>query len=161
MVLSLQIKKETKLDPPTSFYKQFGVYPSNIRVNFFGEPDLALLRDAFAVFDNNGFVTLWVTSILLETARFSNAPHPTDIQLMDGLRALSTYHDRNRPLNSSVLTFWPQTYNASSQTWTCGPVNLNVLVQDSQKLETYLHNLLDALGLKKLWNLIQPLIGIL
>lgn len=132
----IQVKHEQKLKRPFHFYKQQGVYPSHIRLNFEGGPAEKALRHDFAVFDNNAFVTLWVTSILLETTRFTEGPRPTVKQLlMDAVEALSTYHDRNRPANSSIMTFWPETYNSSTDTWTQGPVNLGAMASDFAKLE--------------------------
>ena len=123
-----------------------------IRLNFVGGPEEALLRDAFAIFDDNDFVTLWVNCILLETTRFAEGPLPTDEQLMDGLKAISTYHDRNRPANSSIMTFWPETYNTSTGMWSQGPTNLGALVQDWMKFEAFMRNILKKVGLEKLWD---------
>ena len=147
----LQVKKSTKFDPPFSFAKQFGIYPSNIRVNYCGGPDETLLRHLLAIYDSNAFVTLWVTSMLLEAAQQPSGPQPTSTQLYHGLQALSTYHDRNYPSENSMLIFWPEKYNESTGFWSCGPANLQYLVDDALTVLDALQKMLDDLGLKKLW----------
>lgn len=150
----LQIKQDTKFDPPLSMYKQFGVYPSNIRLNFRGGPEETLLRRAFAVFDDNAFVTMWTSSILME-AGFSGAPFPTDQHLLDALQAVYTYHDKNRPPDSSLLSFWPQSLNTSTGVWYCEPKNLAALARDYAKDEKYFDEFFKILGLEKKWDKIR------
>ena len=148
-----QVKKETKFDPPFSYYKQLGVYPSNIRLNFNGFVGANLLRDAIAFFDDNAFVTLWTTIILLETQKFSNPPPPpSEEQLHLALRAISTYHDKNQPSDNSVLVFWPQAYNATTDTWVCGPVNLGGVALEDKHILDFVTKVFDELGLGHLWD---------
>ena len=111
-----------------------------------------LLRDAVSIFDNNAFVTLWVSSILLEAARFRDGPLPSDEQLLYALAAVSTYHDKNRPLEDGVLVFWPQVYNETARLWSCGPENLEKVVAVGDDVLNYLHKILDDLGLEGIWN---------
>lgn len=103
------------------------------------------------MFDNNGFVTEWITCILLEVTRFTDGPRPTDKQLLDALKALSTYHDKNRPQNSSVMTFWPETFNSTTKSWVQGPVNLMPMVQDYKIFEAEIIKLLKIVHLENLW----------
>ena len=148
-----QVKKETKFDPPFSNYKQLGAYPSNIRLNFNGFVEANLLRDAIAFFDDNAFVTLWTTIILLEAQKFSKPPPaPSEDQLHLALRAISTYHDKNQQSEDSVLVFWPQTYNATTDTWVCGPVNLGGVAHDYKEVLDFVTKVLDNLGLGHLWD---------
>ena len=152
-VVPLQVKKETKFDPPFFDYKQLGVYPSNIRANFNGFVEANLLRDAIAFFDDNAFVTLWTTIILLEAQRFSKPPRPpSGDQLQLALKAVSTYHDKNRQPEDSVLVFWPQTYNATTKTWVCGPANLGGVAHSDKELLDFVTKILDDLGLGHLWD---------
>ena len=148
----MQVTKGTKLLPPFSYYKQVGVYPSYIRVNFNSLPESAVLRDAVAFFDDNAFVTLWTTIILLESQRFPNPPPPpSELQFHLALEAISSYHDKNRPFKDSILVFWPQKYNSTSKTWRCGPVNLGALADEEQEFNEFMQNLLNDLGLGFLW----------
>lgn len=109
-----------------------------------------MLRDAFSVFDNNAFVTLWVTSILLETTRYKNTPLPSDEQLLNALTAVSDYRDKNR-LDDDFLVFWPQTYNTTVGVWSCGPENLLKVEAPEEYILNFIHKLLDDLGLDKIW----------
>ena len=129
--------------------KQFGVYPSYIRSNFAGTREAELLR-VVGIFDNNAFVTLWVSSVLLETARFQKGPPPSDDQLLRALQAIQTYHDKNY-LERGVLIFWPQQYNETSREWFCGPENLEPQTEEFEKMMKELHKILDDLGLEKFW----------
>jgi len=152
-----QILKPTKYVPPLSFAKQFGVYPCDIRANFHGAPEFSLLRDAFACFDNNAFVTLWVSSILLEATKFWKGPLPTDSQLYFALEAISEYHDKNYDMDEGILVFWPQTYNETDAKWSCEPENIGNIVHDGEEVLEELHKVLDDLGLVRLWDKIAPL----
>ena len=146
--LFLQIKETTPYVFPITFYKQKGVYPSDIRLAFSGSPEDTILRREFKIFDNNAFVTLWVSSLLLETVRFDKTARPSDKQLLNALEAISTYHDKNF-LNTSRIVFWPQTYNESEGMWTCSPLNLNKVVNMGDDFLIFAANVLKDLDLKK------------
>lgn len=143
---------------PFTLYKHKGVYPSYIHLAFFGYYDETLLRREFKVFDNNAFVTLWVSSILLEVARFNKANHPQDKQLLNAIEAISTYHDRNYKSGTSLLVFWPQEYNETSGVWLCRPVNIGKTMDFGNKAEAYVKKMFIDLGMRKLWKRISPLI---
>lgn len=132
--------------------KQFGVYPCDIRMNFCCSSELALLRDDITVFDNNAFVTLWISSILLEATRFRGGPLPTNGQLLHALEAVNTYHDKNHAPEDSVLVFWPQVYNSTKGAWSCGPKNLLQVTETGEDILVYLHKIFDDLGMGGLWN---------
>ena len=100
-------------------------------------------------------MTLWISSILLEIARFNNNVLPSDKQLIDAIEAISTYHDKNHPINDSILVFWPQTFNQSTDVWYCEPVNLNGLVKDFETFSKYVKTILEDIGLSKLWDIIE------
>ena len=155
---SKQILVPTPFKFAVSFEKQFGVYPSTIKMNLHGDEDHALVRDLAGCFDNNAFVTLWVTEILLEVARQPLGPAPTNNQVLYALQAISSYHDNNRPMSGSILVFWPQTYNKTTGVWSGGPQNLAYLTNDYPKLAAYLQKVLDDLGLSSLWNKLEPVV---
>ena len=131
---------------------QKGVYPCYIRINFVRSWQAEILRREIAVFDNNAFVTAWVTILTLEAASVKNGPAPTDEQLSLALEALGTYHDRNSPEGDGSMVFWPQSYNSSVQQWYCDPVNVDTLANDADKMMDFLHKALDDLHLEKIWN---------
>ena len=130
--------------------KQPGVYPCEIRINLCCSYEKTLVRDAISVFDNNAFVTLWVTSILLEATRFHDAPQPSDEQLLNAVVAVSSYRDKNRE-EDGLLVFWPQTYNSSAGVWSCGPENLGKMDGTLSAIMEELHKIFDDLGLEKIW----------
>ena len=129
-----------------------GVYPCNIRLNFNGDASSALLRDNVGVFDNNAFVTLWVSTILLEVEQFFNiGPQPSRDQLYRSIEAVSTYHDHNRPQEDGVLVFWPQKLNSSTGLYYCDPENLEPISERMDDVLHFLHKLLSDIGLEKFW----------
>ena len=56
-------------------------------------------------FDNNAFVTLWVTVMQLEAALLPGGPDVGEEQLSLALDAIHSYHDHNRQTDSSILVF--------------------------------------------------------
>lgn len=148
----------TKFDYPFSLARQFGVFSSNIRTNSVGDPDATLLRHGLTVFDNNAFVTLWVVSILLEVARFTDDPILPDCELSAALEAIGSYHDRNHPMQDGILVFWPETFNASAGMWHCSPQNLGPISSDEVKILDVIHKILNDLGLERLWDKIPELL---
>lgn len=145
-------------------YKQKGTYSSYIHENLQGGPDIQALRNTVKFYDVNVFVTAWVTSVLLEVHRFEGSTTPAlgDIedQLMEAISAISDYHDKNMP-NSSLVVFWPQTYNTTTKVWSCAPVNLEGVVKADEKITDYVHRLLKDAGLEYLWDKIAPFIHFL
>ena len=121
-------------------------------MNFCCSSELVLLRDIFSVFDNNAFVTLWVSSILLEAARFRDGPSPMEDQLLHALEAVNTYHDKNYVPEDGVLVFWPQIYNSTTGVWSCGPRNLETATDTGDDILTHLHKIFDDLGMEGIWN---------
>nr|KAG5710699.1 hypothetical protein BaRGS_035101 [Batillaria attramentaria] len=100
------------------------MYPSDVKINFAGRPELAEFRDVLGVFDNNMFATAWITICLLEAYHYAKAPRPTDDQLGLALKAIDEYHDKNTVYENSVMNFWPQKYNQSTGTWQSTPRNM-------------------------------------
>lgn len=105
--------------------------------------------------DDNAFVTMWISATLLEVARFDTKSTPPDEQLIDSLVTISSYHDKNHPPEDSIVIFWPETYDDTTKTWTCNPVNLYGILQDGFIIADYI---METLRLKSLWKLIEPYI---
>ena len=108
------------------------------------------MRREVAVFDNNAFVTLWVSSILLETVRFNKAAQPADEQMLSAIQATSAYHDQNFLQNETWLVFWPQTYNETAGTWTCAPLNIEKTIAIGEEFLDMAEKILKDLDLKKI-----------
>ena len=102
-----------------------------------------------------------VSEILLEVARFSEGPVPSDDQLLAALAAVSEYHDKNQRVRNPILAFWPQTYNSMAGSWQCGPINLNVVANNSVVFLNYLEKVLYELGLSALADEIVKMAGTL
>ena len=115
--------------------------------NIVGGPEQVLLRENLKIYDNNAFVTLWVTVLQLEAALLPSGPDLGEEQLSLALDAIASYHDRNKPEGSSVLVFWPQKFNKTTETWACSSSNLGTIVTDEKMFSDVLTALLNDLGL--------------
>lgn len=97
-------------------------------------------------------MTLWVSTILLETAQFSSGPQPSHDQLKLAIEAVATYHDSNRKREDGILVFWPQTHNESSGRYFCSPQNLTPMANSVDDFLKVIKKLLTDLGLEKYWD---------
>lgn len=63
----MQVQRSTTTaNPPFSYYKDKGMYESDVKMYFHGDSEMHMLRDSMSVFDNNMFATCWITIGLLE-----------------------------------------------------------------------------------------------
>ncbi len=128
----MQVLEPTRFVPFITFETHFGVYECNIRASVPGGPIVRALRDHLvAIFDNNAFATLLVSSILLEASQFDRGPTVPDNPLLYAIQAISRYHDKNRALNDSIIVFWLQTYNSTTREWWAYPTNIGRLLNPS------------------------------
>lgn len=109
----LQVKWNHPYLAPGLWEESAGLYPSDVRLNFVGRPEVAELRQLISVFDNNMFATAWITSTLLEAYLYGNTPRPSDEQLHLAIDAIGQFHDHNRNYNNSLMCFWPQVKETS------------------------------------------------
>lgn len=128
---------------------QKGAYSCEIRHNSVGKVESEILREKISIPDSNGFVTLWVSVILQETALIENGPVPSDEQVR---LAIGSYHDNNSHVGDGSMMFWPQSYNSSMKQWYCNPPNMASVGRDVDDLYNFLHKVLDDLGLDNVWN---------
>ena len=70
------------------------------------------------------FATAWITNALLETYKFGNGPKPSEAQILMSLGSIEMHYDRNRNFTNSIMTFWPQKQNSTTQAWESFPENL-------------------------------------
>ncbi|CAL1548907.1 unnamed protein product, partial [Lymnaea stagnalis] len=119
-----QVSEDVPYIPFKQWGRAKGVYRSGVKLNFHGPLDMAEARRLLDVFDNNMFATAWVTSTLLEAVQYGAAPKPSDNQLLLAINAFANYHDKNKPYNTSTMSFWPQVYNDTLKYWSCAPDNL-------------------------------------
>ncbi|XP_064611745.1 uncharacterized protein LOC135475740 [Liolophura sinensis] len=135
--------------PPLFWKKKKGIYGSDVKLNFHGEPAVALMRETFKVFDNNMFATAWITVSLIEAYKYGGAPMPTDEQIRLSIEAIGHFHDRNRPQPNSIMTFWPEVFNDTSSCWQSTPGNLLSLFKMADYVPwTLFEDILKLMGLK-------------
>jgi len=156
----LQVKKDRPYLGPMVWKEDRGLYPSEIRINFAGDPTMEMIRDSLGVFDNNMFATAWITISLLEAHFYAKAPRPTDAQLSMALEAIAQYHDHNRNYNNSIMNFWPQAYNQTTQTWVSTPENLVKSFDFFDSAPTkVIEEFLKLLGLKDIEKFLEDILS--
>ncbi|XP_056009865.1 uncharacterized protein LOC125650247 isoform X2 [Ostrea edulis] len=143
-----QPKKDTNSSPLSPWKLDKGTYESVVKLNFHGSPEMVAIRKNFEVNDNNMFVTAWITACLLEIQALNVEFKPKREQIDLALEAIAQYRDKNVNYNTSVMTFWPQIYNDTTQSWQSTPENLLQLFQLSDKLPVKsVEELLRLMGL--------------
>jgi hypothetical protein len=159
-----RISKEQVLqDQPyktlVSWQKIKGTYSSNILLNFHGNFLVAEARRLLQIYDNNMFVATLVTSSLLEAYQHGQGPQPLEEQLILSMNAIKGFQDQNKPYNTSVMTFWRQQFNTSTNYWQSVPTNLigSFQLLDSLPL-SLIEAVLRALGLPDWANNIQAIL---
>ncbi|KAK6175567.1 hypothetical protein SNE40_014002 [Patella caerulea] len=157
---SLQVKKQTQFIPLLSWQKDKGVYGSEVKLNFHGSSHLAFVRDEFSVFDNNMFVTAWVTSCLLEAYRYGGGPKPSRSHIELSLNSINQYRNKNRKYENSIMSFWPQVYNKTTSTYISTPANLLKLFDETDGLPVKtIEDILKLFGFNDIGKLIERLLG--
>ena len=148
-VESLQVKKDRPFEWPLIWEKHKGMYESDVKFYFHGAEDMFLFREAFKVYDDNMFATSWITICLLETFLYGNGPKPSEEQIISAILSIREYHDKNVDFSNSLMTFWPQKYNATEKAWQSYPVNLHHFFSLAGSMNaTDLEKLLEKIGLK-------------
>ncbi|XP_071111910.1 uncharacterized protein [Haliotis cracherodii] len=161
-VRDLQVPKTKHAFPPFRWDEEQGMWPSDVKMNFHGNPDYALFRQIFGIFDNNMFATTYITTCVAEARRhFDPAWYNQTIGLvMNGINAIKRHHDLNVNYSNSLMTFWPQTYNNDSRVYNSYPVNLNDVIHLTEHLPlNATYAFLESLGLKDVDRIIHELVG--
>ncbi|XP_041377849.1 uncharacterized protein LOC121390166 isoform X2 [Gigantopelta aegis] len=157
-ISDLQEKKDTKYKPFQQWRKEKGGYGSEVKVNTHGPPLLAFIRDMQGVYDSNMFGTSWITIVLMEAYLYGDGPKPSSKQIVLALDSISSYHDKNRHYNSSIMNFWQQRYNESVDFWQSSPDNLYHVLDIIRSLPIKdIEKLLDWLGLKDVEKFVDKL----
>lgn len=146
-----QVLKPVEFKLP-QWEKKLGLFRSEIRIDFFGEPlEADLRKNKFIyVFDNNMFATGWIVTVLLEANMYGRAPRTIDNQhLALAIDSIETFHDHNQNQSSvPLMTFWSQVYNKTTNIWQSMPDNLHFLLKDVDKNLETIEKILKALGIK-------------
>lgn len=143
----MQAKKTRQYYSPLKMAEMKGLYEGVAKINIFGDPLKYFIRKNVKILDNCMFTTALVNIALLDTYRLANGPKPSDKQMKTSLEAISEFHDKNYNFKSSIMSFWPQTFNTDTGFWEQSPENELAIF----KLATYLPlsgigALLDGVG---------------
>ncbi|XP_033764153.1 uncharacterized protein LOC117345236 [Pecten maximus] len=145
--------------PPFSWSHVKGLYGSEVKLNFHGEPEMALIREAFSVYDNNMFATAWITSCLIETTLYGKGPMTIPGMIDSAVDAIGKFHNRNYNFTNSVMTFWPQVFNVTTRTFQSTPSNLLQLFQLADNAPVkLLEDLMKIFGLKDMEQVVEHLL---
>jgi len=151
-------KSQAKTDVPFSIVPlewalMKGLFASEVRMNFVGDPDMTMARDLLSCPDNNMFVTTWVLEVLLEAWELGTVTNLDTDTVQMAINALSKFHDLNVPQEMPDLMFWSQVN--MNGTWIAWPENLEQVIVHSDQFLAELEKVLLALGLDSVWEKIQ------
>jgi hypothetical protein len=90
---------------------------------------------------------------------YGRAPEIIDTEHLSlAIDAIETFHDHNQNESSvPLMTFWSQTYNQTTNVWESTPDNLRYLINDLDNNLKIIEDLLKALGIKNIAELIDKL----
>lgn len=160
-ISSLQVTADSSFSVfPPSWQRQKGSYPSEVTLNFHGNVEYYVMREAFKVPDVNMFTPAWVTACLIEAFEYGNAPPPSATQLNEALHAIDKFRNRNVQYNNSEMNFWTQTWNKTADYYQSFPRNLIEFMKLPDYLpDKLLEEFLEKIGLKDVANVIKSLLA--
>ena len=90
---------------------------------------------------------------------YGRAPDLIDAEHLSlAMNAIDKFHDHNQDESSvPLMTFWTQVYNETTKTWDSTPDNLRYLIIDFDKNLLVIEDILKALGIKNIAELIDKL----
>lgn len=128
---SYQALQTTNASSPFKWYQKQGLFNSEIRLNFYGNPFYQYLRNHFInVADNNMFATGWILTVLLEANFYGkNVPLIDTYRLSLGLNAMNDFKNKNdvNLKHTLMRTFWQHKLNKTSNIWYQNPQNLHTV----------------------------------
>jgi hypothetical protein len=138
-VASYQVLKQHSYIPPFVWQENKGLYKSEIRMNFAGNPLFQQIRTGplTSVFDNDMFSTGWILTVLLEANIYGKgAPELDKDRLQLALESIGTYNNKNDEnfAKSIIRTFWPQVYNETFKDWHQQPINIRNVALNINKI---------------------------
>ena len=120
--------------PHSQPLKQKGVYDCMVRFNFAGECWQKELRHRLGFFDNNPFVPIWVSILLLEAHIYGGGIKPQDQQLYLSLDYLQTTIDRSRDYDNSLIGFYPYVFDETKKKFVMRRVFVEEIIHMFQDL---------------------------
>ncbi|KAL5005701.1 hypothetical protein ScPMuIL_016859 [Solemya velum] len=158
---NMQAKETIDFSNPLALAEMRGLYESQVRLYTQGKPPLYALRKNIQILDNNMFVTALINMALLDTYRLAHGPEPSDQQMKMSLEAISEFYNKNYNFKNSVVTFWTQTFNATTGVWVCTAENESELFDLVSLIPlSSVGRLLDDLGLDEAADDFSGLAGI-
>lgn len=153
--------------PLPTWAEKVGLYRSDIRLNFAGNPVLKELRSGSVVYvyDNDMFSTGWIVTCLLEASLYGKgAPDLDSDRLQLALEAIGSFNNKNDENASKSLTrtFWPQFFNKTNGNWFQQPINIEHVAEvlkifdDAIPFKQF-EEILKSLGLNKLAKLVEQI----
>jgi hypothetical protein len=101
---SLQDTTDTKFIPFVQVQKRKGSFGSDIKLNFHGKFPLSLPR-FLNCYDNNAFVPLWVTTVLVESWLYGDRKQlkkPNSMGIIQSLQLIEEHYDNLDAKNEST-----------------------------------------------------------
>ena len=120
--------------PHSQRLEQRGVYDCMVKFNFAGECWQKQLRHRLGFFDNNPFVPIWVSILLLEAHIYGGGIAPTDEQLYLSLDYLQTTIDKTRDYENSLIGFYPYEFDEDQQKYVMRKVFVEEIIHMFQEL---------------------------
>ncbi|XP_060072158.1 uncharacterized protein LOC132552031 [Ylistrum balloti] len=157
----MQVQRTVPSIPPFFWGKFRGIYESDVRQYFHGNPDMSALRYEFKVFDNNMFATAWITSCLMEAYRYGKAPKPSEEQISMSIDILMDNHnDKNTNYTNSIMAFWPQEYEEKYKGWVSTPINLLSMFNATDLVNwNAVYEEMEKIGLKDVVDIMKRLLA--
>ncbi|KAK7486103.1 hypothetical protein BaRGS_00022712 [Batillaria attramentaria] len=86
-----------------------GLFPSEVHINFHGEPQVAALRSgpSHSVLDLTSLATLLTLTALVEATMIGGVKTLTSADVVSALEALQTFRSAEYEEDSALMTFWP------------------------------------------------------
>ena len=77
--------------------------------------------------------------------------------MMNSLKAVAAFHDKNRPTGDGMLVFWPQSLDTSSGEWYCNPNNVVRAADVVREVSETVRLILVRTHMNKVWvDYLQP-----
>ncbi|CAI9741459.1 Hypothetical predicted protein [Octopus vulgaris] len=158
-IYTYQAKRDSQTFLPFKWSHTKGIYESDVKLYFHGKPIMTYARDLFAVYDVNMFATTWINLALLEAYNFNKIAKPSAKNLEQSLEAISQFSDHNVDYSNSLMCFWPQEFNETTQIWESTPRNLIQLFKFADILPwNFIEDVLDVIGLHNFEEKIKDLL---
>jgi len=155
-ITEAQVQQSQEYIPPFAQWRKLrGIYPSYVHLNFYGAEEYSLARRYIEFYDNNMFVTNWVSQALLEVSKYGKI-NISQAQLLTSVEALGNFKDKNNKQDAPTYSFWPQVL--SNGTWKAFPSNIGEPLEELETFGKVVEELLKSIGLSSLIPYVSPIV---